>query len=121
MAKKAKRSAYLGGFVAVAEMDCCLQSLAGSILREESILQILPWAEKAGVKGLGSNSMSELVEGIVLGSYHHCVFQDTCLGLPQVVLRVGWGVGGRRRRRGHKQTGILGSCEAAKRGTGHVC
>ena len=35
MAKKAKRSAYLGCFVAVAKMDCCLQSLAGLILRRE--------------------------------------------------------------------------------------
>ena len=49
-------------------MECCLQSLADSILREESILQILPSAETAGIKGLGSNSMSELVEGIVPSS-----------------------------------------------------
>jgi hypothetical protein len=69
--KEEKRSAYLGGFVGVAEMDCCLQSRTGSILREGSIFQILPWAEKAGVKGFGSNSMFELVEDIVLGSYNH--------------------------------------------------
>ena len=50
MTKEEKRGAYLGGFVAVAEMDCCLQSLAGSILREESNFQILPWLEKARVK-----------------------------------------------------------------------
>lgn len=50
MTKEEKRGAYLSGFVAVAEMDCCLQSLAGSILREESNLQILPWLEKTRVE-----------------------------------------------------------------------
>jgi hypothetical protein len=66
--KEAKHSTYLGGCVPVAEMECCLQSLAVSILREESILQSLPSAEKAGVKGLGCNGISELVDCIVLGS-----------------------------------------------------
>jgi hypothetical protein len=69
--KEEKRKAYLRGFFAVAEMDYCLQYLAGSILREESILQNPPWAEKLGVKGFGGNSMSLLVESIVLESYHH--------------------------------------------------
>ena len=66
--QEAKQSTYLGEFVPVAEMECCLQSLAGSILREESILQILPSAETAGIKVLGCNSMSELVEAGLITS-----------------------------------------------------
>lgn len=69
--QRSERSAYLGGFVAFAEMDYCLQFLAGSILREKSIFQNLPWAKNAESKEVGSNSMSDLVEGIVLGIYRH--------------------------------------------------